>query len=43
MPRLFIEWEYLYNELMKYGEQHLELGITDSTMEGIFGDKSNPS
>ena len=26
-PRLYIEWEYLYNELMKYAEEHPELGI----------------
>jgi len=29
-PRAWIEWEYLYDELMKYAETHPELGIQKS-------------
>ena len=30
VPRAWIEWEYLYNELMRYAERHPELGIQDT-------------
>jgi len=29
-PRLWIEWEYLYEEVMSYGEKHPELGVQDT-------------
>jgi hypothetical protein len=35
VPRLFIEWENLYNTLMEYGEQHPELGIQKTSKDGL--------
>ena len=29
-PRAWIEWEYLYNEIVSYAEKHPELGIQDT-------------
>ncbi len=34
-PRLFIEWEFLYNALMEYGEQHPEIGIKQTSTAGM--------
>ena len=34
-PRDLIEFEYLYDEIMKYGEQHPELGIIDTDMRDL--------
>ncbi len=31
-PRAWIEWEYLYNELMRYAEKHPERSIQESEM-----------
>jgi len=30
IPRSWIEWEYLYNELIRYSEKHPELGIQET-------------
>jgi hypothetical protein len=35
IPRLFIEWEYLYDALMKYGEEHPELNIITTSTGGM--------
>ena len=30
LPRAWIEWEYLYNELMRYGKKYPDLGIQET-------------
>jgi hypothetical protein len=41
-PRAWIEWEYLYNALMKYAEEHPERGIKGVESESIFGSLDRP-
>ena len=38
MPRMWIEWEYLYHAVMKYAEENPERSIQDSIMKKSFGD-----
>ncbi|UCE38751.1 MAG: hypothetical protein JSW00_05850 [Thermoplasmata archaeon] len=40
-PRVFTEFEYLYDEVMKYAEEHPELGIqkTEYQFAGHLEDK----
>ncbi len=40
--RVWIEWEYLYNALMKYAEEHPEQGIKDVEIMSIFGSTNRP-
>ncbi len=41
-PRAWIEWEYLYNALMEYAEEHPERGIIGVESESIFGSLDKP-
>ncbi len=38
MPRMWIEWEYLYLAMMKYAEENPERSIQDASMKKSFGD-----
>jgi len=38
-PRLWIEWEYLYNALMKYAEENPERSIQDVTLRDSWDGK----
>ena len=38
MPRMWIEWEYLYHAMMKYAEENPERSIQDAIMKKSFGD-----
>ena len=41
-PRGYIEWEYLYDALMKYAEEHPELGIKEVERASFFDSTDRP-